>query len=145
MKDNILERLKTKCHFSEVFEDLEQSEDGFSDVPRRKIGHLRADHDGRRWWNTAWPCHPTLATAEIKAEIDQVYVALTAADALKDLPTLTRFCEAHPVAYVDRQFRQEYNFFLEGETCDFWIRLITRKRDYNMYLNAFAKAEDLRL
>ena len=139
MKDNILKRLKTECPFPQVFEDLERSEDGFTNVPRRKIGHLRADYNGRRWWNTAWPCHPALATAEIKAEIDQVYEALTAADALKDLPTLTRFCEAHPEACVDRQFRQEYNFFLEGETCDFWIRLITRERDYNLYLNALAK------
>ena len=140
MKDNILERLKTKCHFSEVFEDLERSEDGFTEVPRRKIGHLRADHDGRRWWNTAWPCHPALATTEIKTEIDRTYEALTAPDALKDLHTLTRFCEAHPEACVDREFRQEYNFFLKGESCDFWIRLITRKRDYNMSLNAFTKS-----
>ena len=130
MKDNILERLKTKCHFSEVFEDLERSEDGFTEVPRRKIGHLRADHDGRRWWNTAWPCHPALATTEIKTEIDRTYEALTAPDALKDLHTLTRFCEAHPEACVDREFRQEYNFFLKGESCDFWIR----------YLNAFTKS-----
>ncbi len=140
MKDNILERLKTKCHFSEVFEDLERSEDGFTEVPRRKIGHIRADYDGYRWWNTVWPCHPALATTEIKTEIDRTYEALTAPDALKDLHTLTRFCEAHPEACVDREFRQEYNFFLKGESCDFWIRLITRKRDYNMYLNAFTKS-----
>lgn len=139
MKDNILERLKTKCHFPQVFEDLERSEDGFTNVPRSKIGHLRADHDGRRWWVSTWPCHPALATAEINMEISRVYEALTAGDALKDLPALTRFCQAHPEACVDWQFRQEYNFYLEGETCDFWIRLITRRQDYNMYLNAYAK------
>ena len=141
MKDHILESLKTECPFPQVFEDLERGEDGFSNIPRRKIGHIRADYDGYRWWNTVWPCHPALDTEEIKAEIDQTYDALTAADALKDLSTLTRFCEAHPEACVDRQFRQEYSFYLEGKNCDFWIRLITRKRDYNLYLNAFAKAE----
>ncbi len=139
MKNNILERLKTEYPFPQVFEDLERGEDGFTDVPRRKIGHIRADYDSYRWWNTVWSCHPALATAEIKAEIDQTYEALIAKDALKDLLTLTRFCEAHPEACVDPQSRQEYNFYLEGETCDFWIRLITRKRDYNMYLNAFTK------
>ena len=141
MKDHILESLKTECPFPQVFEDLERGEAGFSNVPRRKIGHIRADYDGYRWWNTVWPCHPAVDTEEIKAEIDQTYDALTAADALKDLSTLTRFCEAHPEACVDRQFRQEYSFYLEGKNCDFWIRLITRKRDYNLYLNAFAKAE----
>lgn len=40
---------------------------------------------------------------------------------------------------MDREFRQEYNFYLTGKTCDFWIRLITRARDYNLYLNAFTK------
>ena len=139
MKNNILERLKTECPFPQAFEDLERGEDGFTDVPRRKIGHIRADYDGYRWWNTVWSCHPALATAEITAEIDQTYEALIAKDALKDLPTLTRFCEAHPEACVDPQSRQEYHFYLEGTHCNFWIRLITRKWDYNMYLNAFAK------
>ena len=46
MKDNILKRLKTECPFPQVFEDLERSEDGFTNVPRRKIGHLRADYAG---------------------------------------------------------------------------------------------------
>ena len=140
MRDNILERLKTEYPFPKVFEEWEHPERSWIDIPRRKIGHIRADHDGYRWWNTAWPCHPALATTEIKTEIDRTYEALTAPDALKDLHTLTRFCEAHPEACVDREFRQEYNFFLKGESCDFWIRLITRKRDYNMYLNAFTKS-----
>lgn len=138
MKDNILERLETKCPFSQVFEEWEYSEDGWNKVPRRKIGHIRADYQGR-WWNTVWPCHPALATKEIAAEIDRVYEALTAKGALKDLSTLTQFCEAHPEACVDPEFQQEYSFYLVGEACDFWIRLITRYRDYNMYLNAFAK------
>lgn len=138
MKDNILERLETKCPFPQVFEEWEHMADNCCEVPRRKIGHIRADYQGR-WWNTVWPCHPALATKEIAAEIDRVYEALTAKDALKDLDTLVRFCEAHPETCVDPEFRQEYNFFLVGETCDFWIRLITRNRDYNLYLNAYTK------
>ena len=141
MKNYILDQLTTKCPFPNVFEDLELGEDGFCYVPRRKIGHIRADYDGRRWWNTAWPCHPALAEKKISAEIDRTYEALTAGNALKDLDTLVHFCQAHPEACVDREFRQEYNFYLTGKTCDFWIRLITRARDYNLYLNAFTKEE----
>ncbi len=140
MQGNILERLKTECPFPEVFEDMEYVEHIFGKVPRRKIGHIRADHNGYRWWNTVWPCHPALATKEAAAEIDRVYDTLTAKDALKDLSTLVRFCAAHPEACADQEYHQEYNFYLEGETCDFWIRLITRERDYNIYLNAFAKS-----
>lgn len=137
-KGNILAHLTTECPFSEVFQDTEKMEDNFSAVPRLKIGHIRADYNGQ-WWNTVWPCHIELATDEAKREIDEVYAALTAKDALADLDTLTRFCESHPEACVDSQFRQEYSFYLEGTACHFWLRLITRFRDYNLYLHAFAK------
>lgn len=138
-KDNILAHLTTECPFSEVFQDTEKMEDSFNAVPRLKIGHIRADYNGQ-WWNTVWPCHIELATDEAKREIDEVYEALTARDALADLDTLTRFCKSHPEACVDSQFRQEYSFYLEGTACHFWIRLITRFRDYNLYLHAFAKS-----
>lgn len=134
----ILEQLKTECSFSEVFQDTERADGSLNDVPRKKIGHLRADYN-YRWWNTAWPCHPELATPEITAEIDQVYEALTAKDALANLDTLIDFCCAHPEARVTPNEGQEYNFYLEGEFCNFWVRLITRRGDYNMYLSAFTK------
>lgn len=135
----ILEQLKTECSFSEVFQDIEYRDGRFNDVPRKKIGHIRADHDGYHWWSTAWPCHPELVTPEITAEIDWVYETLTAKDALADYDTLTCFCAAHPEARVHPEEDQEYNFYLEGMSCNFWVRLITRWRDYNMYLNAFIK------
>lgn len=137
-KNNILACLVTDCPFPTVFQDAEWLENGISEVPRLKIGHIRADYKGR-WWNTAWPCHKELATDEVKREIDEVYAALTAKDALADLDTLTQFCQSHPEACADPQFGQEYNFYLEGAACNFWIRLITRFRDYNLYLSAFAK------
>lgn len=141
MGNSILERLKTECPFPEVFHDPAKGEDGLMNMPRRKIGHIRADFDGYRWWNTVWPCRPDLASRETAAEIDRTYAALTAADALKDLSALARFCETHPEACAGPQLRQAYNFYLEGETCVFWLRLIPRERDYNLYLHAFAKEE----
>ena len=71
MKDNVLKRLKTECFFPQVFEDWEWPENSWDRIPRKKIGHIRADYNGR-WWNTVWPCHPELATKEISAEIDRV-------------------------------------------------------------------------
>ena len=52
MKENILSRLLTECPFSEVFEDMETVKGCSFPVPRRKIGHIRADYDGWRWYNT---------------------------------------------------------------------------------------------
>lgn len=138
----ILGQLTTICHFPEAFEDIDDDDGPGQDSPRRKIGHIRADHDGHRWWNTVWASHWDLATAEIKAEMDCVYTALTADDALCSLDAIRRFCWAHPEAQANKSADDEFNFYLEGETCDFWVRLITREKDYNMYLNAFAKASN---
>ena len=136
----ILGRLSAQCPFPDTFEDVEVAGNGIRLYPKSKIGHIRADHNGYRWWNTIWLCHDELATPEMKCEIDRIYEALTATDALCDLPTLTRFCESHPEARVGDS-GTEYNFYLEGVLCLYWVRLITRRGDYNLYLSAYAKEE----
>lgn len=143
MKQNkILSALVTQCPFPEVFEDTELHEGYSIPILRRKVGHIRADYDGYRWWNTVWPCHNELLTEEISHEIDAVYTALTATDGLKDLDTLCHYCHQHMEACVSQEFSDEFNFYLTGVYCDFWIRLITRKGDYNIYLYAFAKKQE---
>ena len=142
MKDNILSQLLIKCPFPEVFEDTETVEGCSFPEPRRKIGHIRADYDGWRWYNTVWPCHRALATQEICKEIDRVYDALTAPNALKDLTTLRKFCGEHTDACIAKENKDEFSFYYVGELCVFWIRLVTRKGDYNMYLNAYTKEEN---
>lgn len=139
MKISILRKLLIECPFQGTLDDTESVEGCSFPVPKLKIGHIRADHDGWRWHNTVWPCHSSLATSEICKEIDRVYDELTAANALKDLPTLRSFCNSHMDACVDKEFHDEFSFFYVGTLCDFWIRLITRKGDFNMYLNAYAK------
>ena len=135
----ILGKLTTVCPFPEVFEDLEPDGAAHEGDPRRKIGHIRADFDKHRWWNTVWPSHWDLATDGVKAEMGRTYDALTANDALRDLNALRRFCWSLPEAQSAPEVGDEFNFYLVGETCDFWVRLITRDKDYNMYLNAYAK------
>lgn len=137
----ILDSLKTACPFPEVFEVLDTSDGPGKDEPCRKIGHIRADFDNYRWWNTVWGAHWDLATAEIKAEMNRTYEALIEENALHDLNALRRFCWSHPEAQASQKSDDEFNFFLVGETCDFWVRLITRDKDYNMYLSAYAKAD----
>ena len=144
MKENILEKLSKECPFQEMMNDTELLEGCSFPVPKLKIGHIRADHDGCRWHNTVWPCHRDLATPEVCREIDSVYDQLTAADALKDLTTLRNFCQCRSDACIDKEFQQEYSFFYAGKHCDFWIKLTTREKDYNLYLNAYSKAGRLK-
>lgn len=131
---SILHELKVECPFPEIFEDR-VSQNGIFEY-RRKIGHIRADYDDYRWWNTIWPLHKELSTPEISKEIDEVYKRLTSKDAFATLSEMTDFCHDHPQSAVDRT---EYNFYYEGEYCLFWIRCITRNKDYNLYIHAFTK------
>jgi len=131
---SILSELKIECPFPEVFEDKVL----INGLPEycRKIGHIRADHDGYRWWSSIWPLHKELSTPETSKEIDDVYTRLTSKDAFATLSEMTDFCHDHPQAAVDRT---EFNFYYEGEYCLFWIRCITRNKDYNLYVHAFTK------
>lgn len=134
---SVLSELTPECSFKEVFDDIE-AETGY---PKRKIGHMRADHDGLRWWNTVFPCHNDICTAEIATEIDYVYDHLTADNAFRTLAEMKRYCSAHMDCAVSKDNQDEYNFYLEGEYCLFWIRCITRPKDYNLYLHAFTKEQ----
>lgn len=46
MKSSILDRLLVECPFQETLDDTELVEGCSFPVPRLKIGHIRADHDG---------------------------------------------------------------------------------------------------
>ena len=134
---SILSELQMDCPFSEVFKDIETI-NGCTAF-RRKIGHIRADYDGYKWWNSVWSCHDELCKPEISKEIDSVYERLISKEAFSTLLVMRDFCYAHSEAVVNEQLKDEYNFYYTGEHCYFWIRCITRSGDYNLYLHAFTK------
>lgn len=52
---SILAELKAECPFKEVFDDIDVK----TRYPKRKIGNMRADHDGYRWYNSIF--HATMS------------------------------------------------------------------------------------
>lgn len=138
--NNIINALEVHCPFPEVFEEAEAPKD-YGARYRRKIVHIRADYDGRKWWNTIWPCHNELATPEIRREIDAVYQALIDKDVFADLDALRSFCTEFPQALANAAATDEYNFYIESVFCGYWLRCITREKDYNLYLHAFLTAD----
>lgn len=138
--NEIVEHLKTECPFEEVFKEVEENSPPYAPRYRKKIGHLRADHDGWRWWNTWWPCHQEMLTRERAAEIDAVYDALIAKNCFSGLNALRGFCDANAAESAHPGDGEgEHDFYYEGEHCNYWLRLITRKGDYNMYLHVFVR------
>ena len=48
------------------------------------------------------------------------------------------FCRMHPDALVAPN-SNEYNFYINGDYANYWIRAITRVKDYNLYVHTFVK------
>ncbi len=126
---NLHEKLVPNLPFDDVWSH--KDEDG---TPVSEVGYIRADHDGHRWWNTCWRKHRELESPEITAEIDALYEAFK--EMLPDLPTMTNWCWHNARRVSD----DEFNAYYVGVYGCYWLRMITRRRDYNLYLHCYSKA-----
>ena len=127
MKDKLL----TKCSFSNAWETREGDR-----YPKSELGYIRAYIKDGRWWNTFFPVHWELNTPELVEEFKQVY-----AEFKKDFPTLgsvIRYVE-HEAETMDND-PDEGNAYLELQHGLYWLRMITRKGDYNLYLTCLSRA-----
>lgn len=111
--------------------------DSVDSRPNSEVGYIRADHDGWRWWNTVWPIHKELETPELLAEFDAVYNAFT--QEFANLNEVGRFCQKSAEA-VGTDRGVEYNAYLMGEYGFYWLRMNTRKKEYNLYLHCYSRA-----
>lgn len=68
-----------------------------------------------------------------------MYDRLIADNAFRNLTEMKRYCAAYMNRAVNKDCRDGFNFYFEGEHWFFWIRYIARFRDYNLYLHAFTK------
>lgn len=110
---------------------------GFNDSPEMKIGHIRADNDNYRWWTTYFPdAGEEYKTQAVKEEVNCLWKLISRL--FPKYGNLVCFCESHPEAAVNSG-SDNYNFFVEGKEANYWIRCITRFRDYNVYVNIYRK------
>lgn len=135
-KESMIFELTETCNFGEVFEHCSKAPDALSsdERPDAQIGYVRGYYDGYSWCGDYFPCRNHLYTEAFRKESRDIFSCLTTQ--FRTLDVLRRFCEAHPSAKIGKE---EYNFFMNGHAADYWIRFITRERDYNLYLNAYAK------
>jgi len=109
----------------------------FSDVLENKIGHIRADNDKYRWGISYFPADAkNRKTPAVVKEVK--YLATIIFRLLPRYYDFVEFCEKHPEARLEGT-NDSYNFFINGQEANYWIRCITRLHDYNIYINIFAK------
>lgn len=100
---------------------------------KNKIGHIRADHDKYQWHGTWWNGDVD-RTEEVYKESQFVYDNLT-----KRYPNGVVSIQSDIYEFTERLSECEGNIYYEGEYADYWIRLIARQGDYNMYINCYEK------
>lgn len=106
------------------------------DYPVSLVSYSRSDYDGKRWWTT-WHGRPEdRPSSELAAEIDAFQDALLALPEFETLWTMKRMCFLYAEGTSEPT---EFNLYTQTEHFNIWLRLITRERDYNLYVHFYLK------
>ena len=132
--------LKPLCSFDQIYLDATEDQMGRKS-PRTELAYSRSDYDGRKWWTTWFTVHEGLKTPERVAEIDQFMDALFALPEMASLNTLRQMCRVYAEPTADPT---ECNLYCDTERFHVWLRLIIRKRDYNLYVHFYVKENEER-
>lgn len=129
--------LTVRCAFPEVFENRETDENGLKKRPKSEIAYSRSDHNGYRWHTTWWECQEEKPSAELVQEINRFHNALFAMPEFEDLDTMKQLCDTSQRTSDPTEF----NLYSETEHFHIWLRMITRFRDYNLYVHFYLKQD----
>ena len=111
----------------------DKAENGYA---KSELAYFRADYDGNKWWSTVWPINRDLESTELVKEVDSLFADIL--NEFPDLKTMTSYCHTH---FEDPWDKTVFDYYLELEYGFYWLKMITRKGDYNLYLHCFSKAD----
>lgn len=130
-------RLLPTCSFSDIFH-MPKKKLPLSglEYPAPLVGYSRSDFNGFRWFTTWVTDRDMLPSKDLALEIDLFQDKLMARPEFKTLRSMTRMCKL----YAQRTSEPtEFNLYSETENFYIWLRLITRERDYNLYVHYYQK------
>ena len=102
-----------------------------------EIVYSRSDYDGYKWWTTWHNRYKEKPVSELVTEIDSFQSALFELPGFKTLDTMRQLCESAETTSDPT----EYNLYSETEHLSIWLRLVTRYRDYNLYVHYYLKQD----
>ena len=136
LSDHSICYLKTVCTFEEVFQHTYTPPMQAIKRPVSEVAYSRSDYDGCRWWTTWHNERGQKPAPKLVKEIDEFQRALFKLPAFKTLDTMRQFCRYAQATSEPTDF----NLYSEAKHLYIWIRLITRFRDYNVYVHYYDKA-----
>lgn len=123
--------LRKDCSFESLYERERKS----VRRPEEEEAYSRSDYKDH-WWTTWFPVYPS-ATKEQIAEINEFQKSLLELPEFLNLEQMTSACKAGKAQPTKDP--AEFNLFSETENFNIWIRMITRYRDYNLYVHYYRK------
>lgn len=134
---NIKNHLSRYCDFQSEWHHKapgDQSPGSLFTFPVNEMGFIRCDHNGHHWSSTPVVVRKALFTKERAKELDAVADAFF--HEFRSLTALEDYCVENA---EDLRSGFEYNLYLSGELCNYWIRVNTQRRNYNLYIHAIIK------
>lgn len=130
-------RLLRGCRFQNIFSGPKKTLPLNSVLyPASLIAYSRSDYDGYKWWTAWFPGQEEKVLPEVASEIDAFMDALFALPEFKTLWSMRRACKLYAEPTAEKT---EYNLYSETEHLYIWLRLITREKDYNLYVYFYDK------
>ena len=104
--------------------------------PVSLVAYSRSDYDGRQWW-TNWFGRPEdKPDKELSQEIDAFQNALMKLPEFQTLRDMRRMCGLFAARTSEKT---EFHLYSETDNFYVWLHLITRERDYNLYVHYYLK------
>lgn len=125
--------LTQHCSFEEDINDTSMEHDAVSTkpYPKKLIAYIRGDYS-YKWWTGYFSVHEALRTPDSDREGDALLNYLIA-EKFPNLNTLQKYCKRFGSDSEDCWF------YVEGEKCNYALRLIPMENNYNLYLYQYAK------
>ena len=130
--------LTADCNFSHIFCGPKKTLPFNSmERPVSELVYSRSDFDGSKWWTTWFHCQDEKPERGLALEVDTFQQALFKLPEFHTLWSMQIMCPLYAEATSDRT---EYNLYSQTERFYIWLRLITRERDYNVYVHYYLKS-----
>lgn len=126
------------CSFKQIFSGPQKKFPlSNTDHPVSEMAYSRSDYDGGKWWTTWFKCSEDEVDNALAKEIDTFQMAILNQPELQNLWAMGRMCRLYAEPTSEPT---EFNLYSETAHLYMWLRLITREKEYNLYVHYYVKA-----
>lgn len=104
-------------------------------VKEHEVAYNRLDHNKFSWFNTWFPINGTGGNKKISEEMEQISEFFTEEFLKNGLCDINRLFQTGILEKTNDP--TEGNLYCVGDYCFYWIRLINRAKDYNLYIHCY--------